>query len=271
MTFGQRETAFVPAQGTLKALTPSEIWFVEQLSAAGRSPSERLEVKAAAPIYRWCVVAIMVLVALAALLVTLPAAQAELSALPLGIGDWCHAQGHRWCAAQAWTLAGKMAPRDATADLALGALAMERGDLDSAQRSFERACDAEPTSPAAHNNLGVVLYRRGQAAEAVLAFRRALALDPGSAAALRNLADAFMSLEMYRDALDLYQHARALGVKDSDILANMGVAHYQLGEPGLAAELMHWALALAVDDETRSNIDRSLAALEAAAAGLHVP
>jgi len=76
---------------------------------------------------------------------------------------------------------------------------------------------------------------------------------------------------MYRDALDLYQHARALGVKDSDILANMGVAHYQLGEPGLAAELMHWALALAVDDETRSNIDRSLAALEAAAAGLHVP
>jgi hypothetical protein len=61
----------------------------------------------------------------------------------------------------AYQAAAKQWPQDALPRLALGNVALTRGDLDAAESDYRRAIELDPGNVAAHNNLAEVLLRRG--------------------------------------------------------------------------------------------------------------
>ncbi len=67
-------------------------------------------------------------------------------------------------------------------------LDLERGDLASARRRFERAVLVDPRSSQAHSGLGVVAIRSGDRAAAIESWKRAVQLDRTNFDALYNLA-----------------------------------------------------------------------------------
>ncbi len=264
-TFGQATPALSPANATLKALTHCEIWFLEPAPAQSTPAARQSEAKKAALGRKWGRAGLALLIVLAAaLLLAVPSGRAALVALPMSLGDWCHQQGKAWCARQAWTAAGLMAPDDTSPTLALGTLAFREGDLDAAERAFEQARAADPGTPEAYNNLGVVYYRRGEYEKAAIAFEQTLVLEPGSASAERNLGDTFLALQAYDEAIGHYQVALSLGEPSAGTLANLAVALYEAGQPAGAEKALEQALARAGDKETRDQIGRNLTALQAA-------
>ena len=69
----------------------------------------------------------------------------------------------------------------------LGLVALERGDLATARRHFERAVAIDPGSSRAYAGLGNVALREGDRRSAIDAWRRAVQLDPRNFDALYNL------------------------------------------------------------------------------------
>jgi len=78
-------------------------------------------------------------------------------------------------------------PSNAFALANVGALDLERGDLDAARRRFEDAAHADPTSSPAQAGLGVVASKTGNPDAAVAAWKRAVELDGTNVDALYNL------------------------------------------------------------------------------------
>jgi O-antigen ligase len=71
-----------------------------------------------------------------------------------------------------------------------GYIQLIAGDLDGAQRTFQRCLALDPFSPRALSGLGLVEFQRGHSAEAVGWFERALAVSPDDAVALEFLGQA---------------------------------------------------------------------------------
>jgi Tol biopolymer transport system component len=69
------------------------------------------------------------------------------------------------------------------------------GDLNSAERDFQRAARLDPGNADAHYNLGAVILQKGRVDEAMACFRKALAIDPGQAGARKELDKALRSKE----------------------------------------------------------------------------
>ena len=271
LTFGQRTASILPADATLKALTDCEIWFVQPAALGTMLPAELSKPQKRERASAWGLLGLLLLIVLAVVVLALPDTQSELAALPMGLGDWCQRQGDSWCAGQAWALAGRMAPLDASPLLALGMQAMDHNDLDAAEKRFEQARTADPNSPDAYNNLGAVYHRRGEYDRAVAALEHALSLEPGSAAAEQNLADSLLAMQAYDEALGHYRAAQSLGGSGTELLANMAIAYYGVGRPAEAVELLYRARALAGTEETQNLIDRHLAAIGAYTGDSDVP
>ena len=69
----------------------------------------------------------------------------------------------------------------------LGEVALQKGDVGTAEREFRIAASSSPPSARAANFLGYLLTRQGKYAEAADQYEKALALDPGLADAHRSL------------------------------------------------------------------------------------
>jgi len=93
----------------------------------------------------------------------------------------------------------------------LGAIAFDRGDLDSAGVFWQEALHREPFYPTVITNLGLLATREGKPQEAVTWLRRALPLDPRNAELLNNLAFRLASLDQdLKEADSLARRAVAL-------------------------------------------------------------
>jgi tetratricopeptide (TPR) repeat protein len=71
------------------------------------------------------------------------------------------AVGHIEAASAAYQAAATQWPRDALPRLALGNVALARGDLAAAESEYRQAIELDRGNVAAHNNLAEVLLRRG--------------------------------------------------------------------------------------------------------------
>ena len=77
-------------------------------------------------------------------------------------------------------------PHNATANYNLGLIALDAGDLASAERLFRRALDTNPRDPLTLNNLATLLFQTGREREAIGLWQRAIRWR-GAEDAQRNL------------------------------------------------------------------------------------
>ena len=92
----------------------------------------------------------------------------------------------------------------------IGALHLQSGDIDQAERAFRRAIEVEPTYARAHRLLGVTLSARQDFRAATDEFRRATELDPTSAESWNNLGAAREHGGDVAGAVEAYERALAL-------------------------------------------------------------
>jgi Tfp pilus assembly protein PilF len=120
----------------------------------------------------------------------------------------------------------------------LGIIADHSGDLTEAERQFAEAARVAPASPEARNNHGGILLRLGRKAAAIKEFEASLRLDPKQAGALVNLAQirfADGTPESMRVARTLFQRAEAIA-PDAEVARSLIVISLRLHEPARAAE-----------------------------------
>src|SRR3954471_10835385 len=123
-----------------------------------------------------------------------------------GLGQIALLKGERDEAEQHFRVALR-AGEDAQSLAGLGALALERDDIEAALRHLGRAADLAPNDPTIQLALGRAFARRGTDAFAEKAFENALRVKPDLAAARQALAALTLKAKRPRDA---ETHYRAL-------------------------------------------------------------
>ncbi|HEY6984671.1 MAG TPA: tetratricopeptide repeat protein [Rhodanobacteraceae bacterium] len=121
-----------------------------------------------------------------------------------GLGQIAMLRGERDSAEQHFRVALR-AGEDAQALAGLGALLLEREDLDAALRHLGRAADLAPNDPAIQFALGRAFARRGTDSFAEKAFENALRVKPDLHAARQALASIVLKARRLREAETHYQ------------------------------------------------------------------
>lgn len=128
-------------------------------------------------------------------------------------------------------------PKEAEAHKYLGLIADGAGDLQTAARHFAEAARLAPASASARNNYGVILLRLGRAREAAAEFEASLRADPQQPNALVNLAQIHFgagSPEDLRAAADLFARADRIE-PDAEIARALTVIALRRGDTASAA------------------------------------
>jgi tetratricopeptide (TPR) repeat protein len=133
---------------------------------------------------------------------------------------------------------------DADAHYLLGQALEDRGLLEQAAESFQRATALRADFADAHNDLGQVLLRLGRTDEAIASCRRALALRPRFAAALGNLANAERARGALAAAIAGYRRVIALEPGLAEAHRNLGSALLETGDREAAIHSLQHAVAL---------------------------
>jgi superkiller protein 3 len=102
--------------------------------------------------------------------------------------------------------------------LELGNLFLDLGDLEEAEKRFQKSED--PTAGFA--NLGIVAKQKGRLDEAERYFREALDKNPGDHLLWGHLGDVLMAKEKWLAATEAYRQAIALEPNDFNSLINLG-------------------------------------------------
>lgn len=100
--------------------------------------------------------------------------------------------------------------------LALGLVAYEADDFETASSRYERALVLKADYPEAWNDLGVVEFRRGDYERARRCFEKAVAISPRYDEAWLNLADSYSELGMVWEQREIIAKLKALGAKNED-------------------------------------------------------
>lgn len=108
---------------------------------------------------------------------------------------------------------------------ALGMLAFEEGDLNTAYNYLNRYLDVEPTDALIHNNVGCIAAMRQQWQEAIDSFTQASKLNPNYADPCNNLGNVYLNLGEYDKALPYFEQTLALNPKHENALNNLGNVH----------------------------------------------
>jgi tetratricopeptide (TPR) repeat protein len=149
-----------------------------------------------------------------------------------------------------WSHATRVTPRSYIAHENLGQALRERGQLDEAKASYERALAlAPPRSPGylavIHNSIGMVLTRQGLTADALREFAAAVESNEGFAEAQSNLANALAAEGRAADAIPHYQRAIALQPEYTEPRVGLGAVLLQSNRP--ADAIPHYRRAIELD------------------------
>ncbi|HND56334.1 MAG TPA: tetratricopeptide repeat-containing glycosyltransferase family protein, partial [Pirellulaceae bacterium] len=106
----------------------------------------------------------------------------------------------------------------------------QRGDLEGAAASYNRALQLDPNYAEAHNNLGVVRRAQGDTASAIECYRRAIAAAPRHAEARNNLANALQAVGRFDEALTHYDQAIQIRPQYTDARCNRSLLVLLMGD-----------------------------------------
>ncbi|MBI4129316.1 tetratricopeptide repeat protein [Candidatus Peregrinibacteria bacterium] len=107
---------------------------------------------------------------------------------------------------------------------------------------FRNVAEQHPTSHIAWNNLGSLALERLDIKTAMKDYERSLTIRP-NAAAFFNLGQIAMKKGLVREAMELYRRAIASRPNDTDSLLNLGVLHLRNGNAVAAADFFRRAIA----------------------------
>jgi tetratricopeptide (TPR) repeat protein len=173
---------------------------------------------------------------------------------------------------------GQETARSALALAQQGVAAHRRGDVESAERAYRAALQADPDQPLALHYLGVVLFQRLEFADAlpmiersvrlvphepefhnnhglvlaaldrndaaIAAYRRVLELAPGHATACNNLGLALQAMNRLPESIDAYRRALAAAPDFAHAHWNLSLALLAAGEYAEGWDEYEWRLRL---------------------------
>ena len=149
----------------------------------------------------------------------------------------------------------KIYPNYAEAHNNLGADLLQKGQLDEAISEIRKAVEINPNSAKAHSDLGVALCQKGQMDEAIVQCEKALEINPNYVEAHYNLGNALLQKGRVDEATAQYQNALAINPNYSEAHGNLGVALFQKGQVSEAIAQFHEALRLNPGDRNaQSNL-----------------
>jgi len=156
-------------------------------------------------------------------------------------------------------LAGK--PKDAAALNNLGTVLLRAKRLDEAREQFERAAKAQPAFADAQSNLGNVLRQLGRVAESVAPLKRAYGANSKSATIADLLGASLIETGDGRGAAAVFETSVKARPQDAKAWLHLAVASEAAGNPRRALEAADRSLALAPDAEAHGARGRALASL----------
>jgi Flp pilus assembly protein TadD len=128
---------------------------------------------------------------------------------------------------------------------ARGAVALERGDAESALSHFTAATALAGGSELPWNALGGTELRRGNYRNALEAFDRTLTVDPECALAVNNRGVALWRLGRLREAAEAFDEAVRLDAGAAEFWVNLGIARSHAAAEKLAQRAFETAARLA--------------------------
>ncbi len=143
-----------------------------------------------------------------------------------------------------WSDAVDKAPNSFRALSNLGLAQLERGDLEAARQTLERALDLNPEYGRTWSNMGLVYEELGAYDRAESAYRKAVALRPDWTGFRLQLGRLYLGLGRYGEAIALLADAAVGDVHSGAVHALLGLAHQRAGRIQLAVEQYDKAITL---------------------------
>jgi tetratricopeptide (TPR) repeat protein len=131
-----------------------------------------------------------------------------------------------------WTKVLHAAPNNFRAHATLGAYALQRGDLKTAESHYRAAIQMEPTFPAAQLGYARLLAQLGRADDAEKHFRTAIELDPQYTLAIDSFGNYFARKRQFEEAMKYYQ--QAINAEPTFALAHLHLGMARLEKRDLA-------------------------------------
>jgi tetratricopeptide (TPR) repeat protein len=139
-------------------------------------------------------------------------------------------------------------PSSAEALYGLGSVYLQQQNASDAKLAFERATKATAgypdTLPNAWNNLGLLATREGRTAESIPYFKKALEANPDHVIALVNLGNAYRQQKEWDLAKATMERAVEVGPGDAEANYGLGMVYAQLNDSDRAYQHLQQALKL---------------------------
>ena len=129
----------------------------------------------------------------------------------------------------------------------LGALALQRGDLDGAESRYREALAITPVFVEAMGFLGFIAAERGDEAGALAWYEKAAAADPGFPHVYRRIGDLYFQRADYARALAAYQRVLVLLPDHFEALIQAGNTARYVSDVGAATKYYERARAVRPD------------------------
>jgi tetratricopeptide (TPR) repeat protein len=125
--------------------------------------------------------------------------------------------------------------------------AQERGDIQMARKLYREAIETYRTAPesaAVYNKIGIAYHQLGELNNAQRAYERAAKLDPKFIAPINNLGTIYYSKKNYRRAIGEYKRVLRISPDSASTMANMGSAYFARKQYEMASDCYQKALAM---------------------------
>jgi tetratricopeptide (TPR) repeat protein/peroxiredoxin len=137
-------------------------------------------------------------------------------------------------------------PTAAEAVYGLGSVYLKQDKPKEARENFERAVNLHASYPDtlanSWNNLGLLATGEGRIPEAIRYFQKAVELSPDHLIALRNLGNAYRQQKRWEDARKTLERALAVGPRDAEVNYSLGMVFAQIDDTDRAYEYLQRAL-----------------------------
>ncbi|WP_412520957.1 tetratricopeptide repeat protein [Staphylococcus simulans] len=107
---------------------------------------------------------------------------------------------------------------------------IKEGQFEAALQALFENIDAHPEAIENYINSGILLAEAGEIEKAEKFFQKALTIDPNNGAIYYNLANVYYNAESFNDAIKLYQQAIQKGVDEADTNYMIGMSFNNLGD-----------------------------------------